>query len=200
VICVDGGARSPTQRNPHGSRNASALIRVIRGRFTGGGHCRQRHARLNRPLVYCHVICVCFCSLPPDSCLLTPEKMGRPARNREADALPRGFKVPACGLRLRLQPCLPPALNRPKRPSQTTIWHRTAAWINRPTRQTHRSLSNRGKLRIFFEVVFRGNCAPRHGADAPRSPRCPRLGRAAGVSLLTRAPGQLTTPTPQSTG
>jgi hypothetical protein len=39
MICVDGGARGPTQRNTHESRNASALIRDIRGPFTGRGHC-----------------------------------------------------------------------------------------------------------------------------------------------------------------
>jgi hypothetical protein len=49
---------------------------------------------------------------PTDSCPLSPEKTGRPARNREPDLPPRGFKVPACGLRLRLQSDLPPALNR----------------------------------------------------------------------------------------
>src|SRR5690606_11950608 len=30
-------------------------------------------------------------------------KTGRPARNTEPAALPRGFKVPACGLRLRFE-------------------------------------------------------------------------------------------------
>src|SRR5690606_13637282 len=76
-----------------------------------------------------------FCSLTslpilhPQSSILvltqtrsqTQNWAGRP-ENREPHASARGFKAPACDLRLRLQPSLPPALNRRKRPSQITLW------------------------------------------------------------------------------
>ena len=96
-----------------------------------GAACRSRHQPLHssthqRPLRTCDL---CFLTsiptLDPQSSfslkLALNHKTG-PAGPKTAKphASARGFKVPACDLRLRLQPSLPPALNRRKRPSQIT--------------------------------------------------------------------------------
>src|SRR5690606_32730274 len=90
----------------------------------------------------------------------------------EDAASPRGFKVPACDLQLATAVLLPPALNRRKRPSQTTRWHRTAAWINRPTRQNI-VLYPVGDVAHFFRGGFPAENAASHAGQHPGSSKDP---------------------------